>query len=255
MSEHIGGEAVEHTKNALSHKIGPLPAGVWGLAILGGIGVAVLVRRSANDQATQDAADTIDAADMTGPSGYDQADPGGTTPGVGGSTSAGGDGSYPESGGDTSTPNGPTTPTAAAKARQATTNGDWQHFSVEAMRHLGFAPGRVNAVLTAYLSGHKLDGQGTAILGAVMARCGPPPRPPKHKADPGTNGHPGAHPGTHPAPAPAHGTKAHESGTKDHGHGGAGFHGPNMPGNKGTHHAPIAWDPSPHHHHQTKGHH
>lgn len=237
MSEQIGAPAVEHTKTALSHKIGPLPAGVWGLAILGGVAVAVMVRRNANDQATQDAADTLASqADQTGSSGWDQPDPGGTNPGAGGTTTGTGDGSYPEGGGTTgANPTGPDPSSATYQARRATTNAAWQHWSVKAMQPLGFDPGRTSAVLSAYLHGAKLDATGTAILGSVMSRCGPPPHPPKHKADPGPPPH---------QPIPR---DPDPHGIKDHGHGG--------PGNAVHHGAQAAAAAVAHPHHHQKGKH
>lgn len=65
-------------KGALGKKIGPLPLGVWLLAIGGGLVVAAMVRRRAGNGPVEG------VAEEAGGFGWDEPDPGGTRPGIGG---------------------------------------------------------------------------------------------------------------------------------------------------------------------------
>lgn len=191
--------AAEKVGGLVGRKIGPLPAGVWALAILGGVGVAVMVRRSAQETELVDAADTI-AEEAPADAGWDQADPGGTQPTTGGpATPTPGDGSYPEA-----------PPSLverhAQAARKATTNAAWRTHAVAAMAALGFDRERVNRIIGDHLNGRQLTVGESTTLAAVLSWCGPPPVPPVRKAPPGHK-KPVPH---HPVPSTKDDGKAHK---------------------------------------------
>lgn len=198
MSEHVteaahkAGDAVEHAghgiKATLSKKLGPMPVGGWLLAVLGGVAVALYFRnRSAGSDTTDLPTDPPGEFDPNAPNGFDQADPGGTNPGVGGGVDTGGN---------------PTTPgTSAAvhhseayKAKHAKDNPTWEAHAILAMTQVGFHSSQVRNTLQAYLHGNHLGAGAKVTLDATLARCGPPPNPPKKQPGPGVQ-HPPAHPG------------------------------------------------------------
>lgn len=213
---HHAGEAAQHAahgvKGALSKKLGPMPVGGWLLALAGGVGIALYFRNKSAADSADLPDDTTFPDDFTvNGDGFDQADPGGTNPGVGGT------GGTDQAG----NPNTPGTPahihhSEAYKAKHAKTNAEWKHHTVLAMTAMGFGAAAMDNTLDHYLKGQRQGQAGELRLSAALARCGPPPNPPKHVPGPGTGKH---------EPNPGHGTR-------DTG----GPHGHQTPGTKPEHH-------------------
>lgn len=131
---------------AMSKKVGPLPTGVWLLAVGGGIAVAVFVRRraasSAEDPGTGISTDTQPGAGNLG---------------------------QDDTGGDTPAPSG-----------RPTTNEDWFQQAYDAIlgTHAGYSPSLVTTALTKYLEGQTLTTAEQAIVSMALRLVGPPPVPP-----------------------------------------------------------------------------
>lgn len=158
------GEGLDDT---LAKKVGPLPLGVWLLAIGGGIAVAVFVRRqaasSAEDPGTGISTDTAPGAGNLGADGL-----------------------------DTPTPTRPTT------------NDEWYQKALDTIlgTHLGYSPTSVATALTKYLEGATLTTAEQAIVSMAIRLVGGPPIPPP-LPDPGNPPPPTPNP---PPPKPMPGT-------------------------------------------------
>lgn len=183
---HHAGAAVEHTgagiKGALSKKLGPMPVGGWLLAVVGGVVVALYFRNKSSANATDlpDATDT--PGDFTANDGFDQADPGGTNPGVGGGQPVVG----VDQGGNPATPPTVVHHGAAELARKAKTNAGWEDHAVDAMVAIGFGRAHTRDALDVYLHGKQPTAGQELVIAATLSRCGPPPNQPKRVQPPGT---------------------------------------------------------------------
>lgn len=139
-------------EESMSHKLGPLPVGVWLLAIGGGVAIAIYYRRNA--AATTATTDPVASTD--------------TQPGAGNLSD----------GTDPNTPTGPQRPS---------TNEEWYSASVDAIlgTNRGYNPGAVETALRRYLDGQTLNASDQAIVNTAIRLVGAPPSPPP-APDPGT---------------------------------------------------------------------
>lgn len=135
-------------------RIGGFTVGTWALILAGGIGLAVVVRRSGLFDSSAPA--PID--DPTAGSGL--AD--GTVPG--GYTAAG---ALAGSGGASGSP--------GTDARQVTDNQSWRRLVTDALIGEGMPPAIVDQALGNYLSGYGLTVQEKAIVAMALRRGGTPP--------------------------------------------------------------------------------
>lgn len=131
----------------LGKRVGPLPVGVWILAIGGGLAVAVFVRsRAAGDE----------GAELEPGAGINTD----TAPGAGNLAGVGDD-DVPTTG-------------------RPTTNEEWFTQAVDAIlgTRMGYNPSAVSAALTKYLDGQRLTVAENAIVSMAIRLIGPPPVPP-----------------------------------------------------------------------------
>lgn len=167
---------------SLSKKVGPMPLGAWMLAIGGGLGIAVYMRRHA---AAAPAAPAGTDTSTWNQGGNTATDPGAGNLGAGGTTIT-----------------GPTRPT---------TNDEWLTLAVDNLTAGGKASGSiVNFALSTWLSGASINEQQRAIVDMAIRALGNPPippppspnaPPPKPTVPPRTvPPMPGQHP--HPVPIP-----------------------------------------------------
>lgn len=197
---------------ALSKKIGPLPAGAWILALGGGVAVAYFVRKGAHEAEAVDA--TIEAAEaaaeQTGPSGWEQDGDTSTNPGSGGGSYQdwydGADDADDYDGGDLADdpypigPTGPVGPTgqdgAAGRpgqlaglgtiraARQAKRNKGWRTNTAKALEARGYRGGLVDRALGDFLDGKRLNDAERNIVTQAIGIAGAPPKAPDRKPEP-----------------------------------------------------------------------
>jgi hypothetical protein len=131
----------------LKQKAGPLPVGVWVLAVAGGLGIAWYMRRNA----------TPAVAPVTDPTtDYSQ---GGNTYTPSGIGNAAGTGVVP-------------VPTAPAD------NDEWFRRAADALVILGASGAQVQASLSKFLGGESLNPQDRAIVDRAIVLVGNPPTPP-----------------------------------------------------------------------------
>lgn len=154
-----------NVREALSHRIGPLPAGAWIVALVGGIGVAMVIRRQAgNDQSYADGYATGEqagydsvAGDSTdGPQPYESGSSSYTNPGAG----------------NIYTPDN--VPTGPIK-----TNAQWRHRAAVVLSRRGYRTAMVEATLGRYFAGKRLSSAQQNIVDEAIAMLGKPPKPPK----------------------------------------------------------------------------
>lgn len=168
---------------ALTTKIGPLPAWVYGLAL--GLGING-VRWYKNQQAQQAASAADEVSDGTasaagahtgkpapGGSGYHTGDPLGSIS-VGGSV-----GGYPIPTGYQMNPGGVITPSGGTSSGSTTapvTNTDWSRRGFDLLVGGGmYQPVAVQEALRAFLAGDPVTAQQEAIVSEVLRRVGSPP--------------------------------------------------------------------------------
>lgn len=186
--------------DALTTKIGPLPAWVYGLSL--GVGInAVRWYRNRNAPAAEPVSDgTDDAAGATPdtPTGYDSGLGFVSAPGtVGGYTMPTSYQANP--GGVIVDSNGGTT--APTVASGPLNNGDWQRRSFDVLVAEGYAPTSVQTALTKYLTGEPVTAAEEAMVSMALRRVGSPPEgaPSLTRATGSTSGAPATAP-TSPAP-------------------------------------------------------
>ena len=161
--------------DVLTRKVGPLPVGVWVVALAGGIGVAVVIRRRAADSTAIDpAAAPGDTADMT-------ADP----------ATGGAAGGIPWASGvtDTNPGAGNLGPGPIADG-PITTNAQWRHRVATVLTREGYHGALVENALARWFNGKTLTAPQRNVIDEAIARVGPPPHPPKHKPEPKQPKHP-----------------------------------------------------------------
>ncbi|NEC07304.1 hypothetical protein G3I26_18775, partial [Streptomyces sp. SID7909] len=150
-------------KGALGKKLGPLPVGIWVLAVGGGLIFAYYMRsNSSGDDVTEDTSGT---------------DTGGT-----------GEGSYPYG-----VPNGVgqwagsgsgTTEDDAEDKTLPTTNEQWQRRAVQILIGRGYEAVAVDRAISAYLGGESLTTIQRAIINEAILLIGPPPVSPPSPTSP-----------------------------------------------------------------------
>lgn len=146
-------------------EVGPLPLGLWVLVVGGGMGLAVLVHRSQqNDEPELIPADMVTP---TGPVGMPQ----GAAP-----------------------PAGPTLPA---------NNSEWLQRAISALIGNGFAPYTVDQALSRYLEAQQLTAGDQGIVDAAIRAVGPPPDPPGTAPPPALPRPPGGKPKPKPKPPAA----------------------------------------------------
>lgn len=152
-------------KGALGRKLGPLPLGVWILAVGGGLTLTWYMRRSSPaDTGTATSSDT--AAPDTGGTGTGSW-PYGFPNGVG-QTDTGDSGSGSDNAGST----------------LPTTNEEWQHRAVQVLVGRLYDPVAVDRAVSAYLGGESLTTTQRAIVNEAILLIGPPPVSPPSPTTP-----------------------------------------------------------------------
>lgn len=169
-------------QETFERKVGPLPLGIWVLAVAGGVAVAVFVRRNAST------ADPVLVDGMPGDgSGPDL--PGTTAPGAGNIYTPAPSNPY---GTDLSTP-GPTT------------NEEWARLAIQRLILKGYSPLLADTALRKYIGGSPLDTSEQAAVSEAMRLAGAPPQtlPPTYGQGPITTNPGPITPAPKPAPKPA----------------------------------------------------
>jgi LysM repeat protein len=153
-----GGDAID-IPDSLKERVGPLPLGIWIVAIAGGLGIAWLVRSRYSGGS---------AAEPTAPGISTDTQPG-----------AGNLGDDEDEGSDT-----------PVNARP-TTNEEWYGRGVDTLlgTNFGYSPALVATALTKYLEGVTLTQAEQAIVSQTIRLIGPPPYPPP-LPEPGNPGPP-----------------------------------------------------------------
>ncbi|MFG3244846.1 hypothetical protein [Streptomyces sp. NPDC048157] len=149
-------------KGALGKKIGPLPVGIWILAVGGGLIFAYYMR--SNSSASDTGAD--ETAPDTGGTGTGSW-PYGVPNGVG-QWNNGGDGQEDDD----------------DKGTLPTTNEQWQRRAVQVLVGLGYEAVAVDRAIGAYLGGDSLTTIQRAIINEAILRIGPPPVSPPPPTSP-----------------------------------------------------------------------
>ncbi|WP_129286717.1 hypothetical protein [Streptomyces sp. GZWMJZ-114] len=173
-------------KASLGKKVGPLPVGVWILAVGGGLVVAYFMRRGASGDGQEVTDDGTGAADTGGtgvgtwPYGY----PNGV--GQGGSSGSTDDGQDEDDDG--------TLPV---------TNEQWQRRAVQVLVGLGYEAVAVDRAIAAYLGGEGLTTIQRAIVNEAILRIGPPPVSPPSPSTPDKPPPTTTPPKTDPKPLPS----------------------------------------------------
>ncbi|MFD7908352.1 LysM peptidoglycan-binding domain-containing protein [Kitasatospora sp. NPDC059747] len=164
-------------KGGFGKKVGPLPMGVWILAIGGGLVLAYMMR--SRSKAAADPGTTTSGA-AAGVDDWNYGKSNGVGQGV--------------SGGAVDTP----TTTAI------TTNEQWQRRAVQILTGLGYEPTVVDAAVGAYLQGQQLTTIQRAIVNEAILRIGPPPisPPPPVAVDKPPDPQPQPQPQQPPPPPP-----------------------------------------------------
>jgi hypothetical protein len=141
-------------KGALGKKVGPLPVGVWILAVGGGLVFAYYMRSRGGDTTTTD--------------------PGTVAPDEGAS-------GLPNGVGQTDDDTGTGTDNSTLPA----TNEEWQRRVVSVLTGMLYDPTEVDRAISQYLAGGALTTVQRAIVNEAIIRVGPPPQspPPPETAD------------------------------------------------------------------------
>jgi hypothetical protein len=173
--DHEHGPSGSGLKATFGKRIGPLPMGVWLLAVAGGIGVAYVIRRRTAAAAPTDA---VTGADL----------------GTGLDNTVVGGGAAPGSG---STNVDPT----AGTGGPLQTNDDWYRRCMTVLVAKGYDASAVDTALRKYLDGQALTPTEAAIKALALTYVGPPPIPPPPPA-PGEVSDPIPTPSPIPIPQP-----------------------------------------------------
>lgn len=148
-------EGEDKVTSLLTRKVGPLPIGVWIIAVGGGIGIAVYMRRNGG---------------------------GGVDPGVTGVEDQG----IGEQGGNTSTPpgvGGGLGNNIAPLPSAPTTNDEWLQRAADHLVGKGLSGSQVAYSLSRWLEGESLSAQDRAIVDMAIAAVGNPPVSPPPAAN------------------------------------------------------------------------
>lgn len=153
-------------KGALGKKLGPLPLGIWILAIGGGLTLTWYMRRSGSDTSGTDTTDTTGT------------DTGGTGEGTWpyGLPNGVGQAGYNPGGSDGTDDNTDST--------LPTTNEQWQRRAVQILVGRGYEPTAVDRAISAYLGGEPLTTIQRAIINEAILLIGPPPVSPPSPTSP-----------------------------------------------------------------------
>lgn len=138
----------------LGQKVGPLPLGVWIAAVVGGIGIAYVVRRRGEDE---------EPAEPYVPDGTVIGQPNG----VG------------QDGGDDDEP-------ADDLDVDPQTNEQWGRMAIRRMMARGYDPSLVDSAVRNYLAGETLSVTERALIAETLVVVGPPPVPPPPEIPGGT---------------------------------------------------------------------
>jgi hypothetical protein len=147
--------STDEVTSFLKQKAGPLPVGVWIIAVGGGIGIALYMRRNA---AASSAAD-VPTGDPT--TDYTQ----------------GGNTSTPAGAGNLGASNVTPLPTAPAD------NDEWMQRAANYLVAKGVSGSLAQNVLSRFLGGDTLDNQDRAIVDIAIAAVGNPPTAPPPAAN------------------------------------------------------------------------
>ncbi|MFD8943354.1 hypothetical protein ACFV00_15315 [Streptomyces californicus] len=152
----------------LGKKVGPLPLGVWLAAVVGGIGIAYVVRRRGDDEE---------------PEPYV---PDGTV--IGQPNGVGQNGKDDQDDDDDA-------------ETDPQTNEQWGRVAIRRMIGRGFEPGLVDRAIRKYLAGESLTVSERAVIAECLIVIGPPPVPPPPEIPGGSTPDP-VDPITPPKPKP-----------------------------------------------------
>lgn len=165
--------------DALTQKIGPAPAWVYGVTLGVGINVVRWYRNRTTAPAADDVSDGTDAAaGATGAAapttGYALGDPSGTL------SPPGSVGGFPIPSGYQANPGGVIIDsTGVSSAPVATSaplnNGDWSRRAFDVLVSEGNSPTAVSDALTKYLTGDPITAQQEALVSMALRRVGAPP--------------------------------------------------------------------------------
>lgn len=158
-----------HMPAALSKQIGPLPAGGWLVAIVGGVGVAVFIRRRANN------AESYDAGLEAG----EESVAGDATDGLDGRGFQNGESLTNQGSGNLYRNGGYAVP--PTNNTPIRTNAEWKSRASTQLMLRGYVPWLVYAAIERWFAGKRLSGAQQNIINEAIGLVGPPPRPPKHK--------------------------------------------------------------------------
>lgn len=151
-------------KAAMGKKLGPLPVGVWILAVGGGLMLTYYMRGRGGSEAPPTEEETTAAAAGTGTGSW----PYGVPNGVGqwGGNNGGG---QEDKGEDKTLP---------------TTNEQWQRRAISILVGRGYEPTVVDRAISAYLGGQSLTTIQRAIINEAILLIGPPPVSPPPPTSP-----------------------------------------------------------------------
>lgn len=152
--EHDGGGGGKGLGATLGKKVGPLPLGVWIAAVVGGIGIAYVVRRSGDNEEAVDPY-TPDGTVIGMPNGIGQT-------GDGGGKDADDLDVDPQ------------------------TNEQWGRQAIRKMIARGYDPTLVDSAIRKYLAGETLTITERALIAETLVVVGPPPVPPPPEIPGGT---------------------------------------------------------------------
>lgn len=167
--------------DALTQKIGPAPAWVYGLSLGVGINVFRWYRNRSAPAATEVSDGTEGAAGATGgtaapapTTGYSLGDPAGTL------SPPGSVGGYPVPTGYQANPGGVVIDSGGVSSAPVTSsaplnNGDWSRRAFDVLVAEGNAPTAVQDALSKYLTGDPITAQQEALVSLALRRVGSPP--------------------------------------------------------------------------------
>lgn len=149
---------------ALAKPVGPLPLGVWLLAVGGGLAVAVFVRRGAQNDAAEAEAELAED------------DP--SMPSFRAGTGNGVDSTWPGAGNLYTQPSNPTSTAPGATdgtEPKPTTNEAWHALAIRRLLAKGYSPLLVDSALRDYLAGEQLSRAEQAVIAEALVIVGAPP--------------------------------------------------------------------------------
>ncbi|MGW4205013.1 hypothetical protein [Streptomyces sp. NPDC004726] len=139
---------------SLGQKVGPLPLGVWIAAVIGGIGIAYVVRQRGDDEPTDPY--TPDGTQYGQPNGIGQRGDDDTEP-------------------------------AEDLDADPQTNEQWGRIAIRRMIARGYDPSLVDRAIRKYLAGETLTVTERALIAETLVVIGPPPVPPPPEIPGGTD--------------------------------------------------------------------